>query len=432
MRYLPHQAANVADHSPHRKSYRLAPTVTGHLLFTALFALVVMAATSWAAGPTAWVANGTGETLSRINLTTGVVSNNLISLGSDLASYPNQIVVRDGLAYVVCSGTDEIQIVNLNGPSTVGFISTGAGSNPFWMAFYDDYTAYVTSFVNNSLLKIDVAAGSVVDEWPIGVSPEGVIIREFKLYVAITAFDPGTFSYGQGKVAVFDPQSETKLLDINIGTNPQYLAADRSGRVHVVCTGDYYSKFGVVYVIDPTSDSVVDSIIVGGSPGQIAIGPDNIAYLAAGGWTDDGYVYTYNAATGELLHGPSDPLIVDLGCWMAVPFQDSAVFVGGMSDFVTPIDSAGTMLARFAVGDGPTHLDFNYRPGDLDGSFTVDIGDLVYLVDYMFTGGPPAHWPAWRGNVNGDFAIDISDLVYLVDFMFTGGPAPAVGATWWE
>ena len=31
-----------------------------------------------------------------------------------------------------------------------------------------------------------------------------------------------------------------------------------------------------------------------------------------------------------------------------------------------------------------------------------------------------------RGNVNGDPAgsIDISDLVYLVDYMFNGGPAP--------
>ncbi|MCK4372916.1 MAG: hypothetical protein KAW61_07200, partial [candidate division Zixibacteria bacterium] len=322
-----------------------------------------------AAEPTAWVANGTGATLSRINLTTGVVTNNLLPLGSDLSSYPNQIIVRDTLAYIVCSGTDEIQIVDLNTISTVGFISTGAFSNPYWMAFLDDQTAYVTSFVNHSLMKLDIATGNVVDETPIGTSPEGVIIHDFKVYVAVTAFDQGTYQYGQGKVAVYDTQTDAKLLDINVGMNPQYLAADRLGRIHVICTGDYWSKFGIVYVIDGTTNSVVDSVAVGGSPGQLAISPEDIGYLAAGGWTDDGYVYTYAAATGELLHGPTNPLVVDYGCLMAVAYQDSTVFVGGFSDFVTPIDSAGSILDRFALGDGPTHLDFNYVPGDLDGSF---------------------------------------------------------------
>jgi hypothetical protein len=44
----------------------------------------------------------------------------------------------------------------------------------------------------------------------------------------------------------------------------------------------------------------------------------------------------------------------------------------------------------------------------------------------MFTAGPPP--PCLdEGNVDGDALelIDISDLVYLVDFMFTAGPAPA-------
>ncbi len=60
---------------------------------------------------------------------------------------------------------------------------------------------------------------------------------------------------------------------------------------------------------------------------------------------------------------------------------------------------------------------------DYDLGDAIDISDLVYLVDYMFTGGPEP--PCFEeADMNGDSAIDISDLVYLVDFMFTGGPAP--------
>jgi hypothetical protein len=62
---------------------------------------------------------------------------------------------------------------------------------------------------------------------------------------------------------------------------------------------------------------------------------------------------------------------------------------------------------------------------DGDGGDNIDISDLVYLVDYMFSGGL-APTCMEEADLNGDEAIDISDLVYLVDYMFTGGSAPLV------
>jgi hypothetical protein len=64
--------------------------------------------------------------------------------------------------------------------------------------------------------------------------------------------------------------------------------------------------------------------------------------------------------------------------------------------------------------------------GDIDGDGTQsDISDLIYLVEYMFQGGPELPC-AQEANVNGDpdEAIDISDLIYLVQYMFQGGPVP--------
>ncbi len=53
-----------------------------------------------------------------------------------------------------------------------------------------------------------------------------------------------------------------------------------------------------------------------------------------------------------------------------------------------------------------------------------DIADLVYLVSYMFSGGPPPVVME-EADINGDgVGPDISDLVYLVAYMFSGGPAP--------
>jgi hypothetical protein len=65
--------------------------------------------------------------------------------------------------------------------------------------------------------------------------------------------------------------------------------------------------------------------------------------------------------------------------------------------------------------------------GDIDhsGNATIDISDLMYLIDYQFRDGPPPTC-RYEGDVNGDGdeLIDIADLVYLIDYMFTDGPAP--------
>ncbi len=70
---------------------------------------------------------------------------------------------------------------------------------------------------------------------------------------------------------------------------------------------------------------------------------------------------------------------------------------------------------------------------DDDPSAGIDIGDLVMLVDYMFSQGPPPPCPG-TANIDGSCCvnppnetlsdIDIADLVMLVDYMFSGGPPP--------
>ncbi len=63
---------------------------------------------------------------------------------------------------------------------------------------------------------------------------------------------------------------------------------------------------------------------------------------------------------------------------------------------------------------------------DRDPSETVDITDLIYLVDYQF-GAPPGPVPPCpdEADVNGDSVLDVADLIYMVDFMFGSGPAPS-------
>jgi len=62
--------------------------------------------------------------------------------------------------------------------------------------------------------------------------------------------------------------------------------------------------------------------------------------------------------------------------------------------------------------------------GDPDNSGGIDIDDVVYLINYIFAGGP-APVPDWcTGDANCTGAIDIDDVVYLIAFIFSGGPHP--------
>ncbi|MCK4656735.1 MAG: hypothetical protein KAT85_06865, partial [candidate division Zixibacteria bacterium] len=61
--------------------------------------------------------------------------------------------------------------------------------------------------------------------------------------------------------------------------------------------------------------------------------------------------------------------------------------------------------------------------GDVDESGSIDIDDAVFLIEYIFSGGP-APDPIEIGDVNCKDGIDIDDLVYVIAYIFLAGPEP--------
>ena len=61
--------------------------------------------------------------------------------------------------------------------------------------------------------------------------------------------------------------------------------------------------------------------------------------------------------------------------------------------------------------------------GDCNADCTIDLGDVVYLLNYVFRSGP-APAPLQTGDVDCDGAVDVGDVVFLISYLYTGGPAP--------
>ncbi len=156
--------------------------------------------------------------------------------------------------------------------------------------------------------------------------------------------------------------------------------------------------------------------------------PANIAYYP-GGFTESekdsslgaGFssASTYNSVSLDLIQ------VVSAG---------SLDLTAGESEIVTLVLLAGSTLsslqnsAAAAININDTLLNsccVELR-GDVNNDGTnVDILDLVYIIDRIFRGGPPAPCPQ-EADINGDgISVNIVDLSLIVDRIFRAGNAPA-------
>ena len=79
-------------------------------------------------------------------------------------------------------------------------------------------------------------------------------------------------------------------------------------------------------------------------------------------------------------------------------------------------NSAGTSVL--------VQYDCSFTNGDYNGDDLVNLGDALYLTEYIFKDGPPPVGGAGRADANGDGNIDISDVIYIIKYIYSHAPEP--------
>jgi hypothetical protein len=136
-------------------------------------------------------------------------------------------------------------------------------------------------------------------------------------------------------------------------------------------------------------------------------------------------------------------VFVDLTKWVAdpQPLQEEYEIVDGEC-LALPGFLVGTIPFEFDPYVGPEESPFStdrytggvvrvgdnafwdaYACGDADSNGIVNISDAVYLIGYIFGGGPPPQ-PLPSGDVDCNTVVNVSDIVYLISFVFGDGYDP--------
>lgn len=96
---------------------------------------------------------------------------------------------------------------------------------------------------------------------------------------------------------------------------------------------------------------------------------------------------------------------------------DRYIFAGGQSSAIGPGTSTNYKLYAGFVQSTVV------KCGDANGDGSLTVSDVVYLVNYLFKGGPIPK-PYEAGEANCDGKLSVSDVVYLINYLFKGGPVP--------
>jgi hypothetical protein len=148
-------------------------------------------------------------------------------------------------------------------------------------------------------------------------------------------------------------------------------------------------------------------------------------------------VYNLFVLSGVIDYSDGNP--DNTGALVTVLSDNLADTTDSGGDYAIPAVGGGTQLIEFSRRGYETldttvmmnqHRQVNvilqpapYVLGDANFDGTVNIGDPVYIVNYIFKGGPvPVPYAA--GDANSDGSLNIGDAVFLINYIFHGGPPP--------
>jgi len=121
----------------------------------------------------------------------------------------------------------------------------------------------------------------------------------------------------------------------------------------------------------------------------------------------------------------------DTFCALRYPASGSStykvVFLAFAFEGVPPSGSnpnnSYTLMSRILDWFGLGRTTPSFIRGDANGDKAINLGDIVYLINYLYKSDSPPH-PLEAGDANCSGVVDLGDVVHLINYLYKDGPAP--------
>ncbi|NOZ07252.1 MAG: hypothetical protein GXO91_00055 [FCB group bacterium] len=334
--------------------------------------------------------------------------------GNPLGDTGQSMVTDDDRLYVILNGSSELKVFQIDGDTGSLSLVTTVNTNysgPRNMVILNG-TGYLTQWYSGTIGVLDLETLEFTTQIPVAGLPEDIVTDGTFLYTSITM-------------------------------NPDWSAAN------------------LVQVIDPQSQSVIDSWEVGSGPGDLLLRGDDL-YVARtyfdADWNAFAGTSKINLSSGEITirdYGSTTAFGADLAVigdtvyrtysGGVVPIDDDLniigdgqignfegiysmaangglIYLGITDDYLAPdqifvMDTAGNILGQYDTGAIPGSFAFWPQTpvcelsGDVNYDGQLDILDMVVVIDYILFNSDYSDDQFCRSDFNQDGSVDVSDII---------------------
>ena len=236
--------------------------------------------------------------------------------------------------------------------------------------------------------------GYVQTEVPVYIDNIDQNIQGFTLLFSVSAGDRAYFTTDRFNVSIDTvcrgsirpcPSDSITRIDTTIS---RVLKIDKSGSL----TSNFPTLEARGDAGDTTSKYCVNATVLGLAPNSQPIGP--------------GFGLLFK-------------LYLDVLCVPDSSLPDTLTYI----NVYATLAQGDTLIREKKTLSGRLFIFGNIKYGDANADNKITVADVVYLISYLFKGGPPPS-PLIKGDVNGSGKVTVADVVYLIGYLFKGGSTP--------
>lgn len=279
--------------------------------------------------------------------------------GSGPGDVLQSMTIIDTLGFLVLNNSHKIEVIGLNSWKRVFTINLD-GKGPRCVADGDNGNIYVTNMNTGNVSVIDLDTYTEQAAIAVGAQPDEILIFDDMAYIANSGW-----GY-DNTVSVIDIKQNQLVKTINVADNPGFLTVDNNDNINVLCTGRWPAwgdttdtgTNGGLYVISSKNQTVVDSIVITGHPGELSYDGDETGYFINGA-----KIVSYSTETYELI---SDTTFSGFYYSVEVDPVSGYVYALDAKDYQQSGDLKifqpdGTLLETHAAGIIPGAVTFIYN-----------------------------------------------------------------------